>query len=128
MNLRATNKCSGFTLIEVLMAVLVVGTLVALFSVTIGVSRLTRDMKYEDIALRVASHELEAQRALGYATSSSRILTDTLLTELPSGAGSTTVAAYNDRTKQVTVSVSWDGGANDRSITLTSLITELGGL
>lgn len=114
---------------EVLATIFVIGALAALFASAISLARLTRDSKYEDIALRVASQQLESERALGYASTTSGTFSDPLLSLIPDGSASTSIAAYNARTKQVTVTVTWTGGASTtRSQSLTTLITEVGGL
>jgi prepilin-type N-terminal cleavage/methylation domain-containing protein len=120
---------SGFSLMEVIITIFIIGALAAIFAAALNLARLTRDSKFQDIALRVASQQLESERALGYASTTSGSFSDPLLALLPAGTATTTISAYNAKTKQVTVTVTWDGGASStRSQSLTTLITQVGGL
>jgi Tfp pilus assembly protein PilV len=121
---------AGFTLIEIAIAVFLMGTLISIFAATISLQHLIRDSKYRDIALRIASHKLENYRAVGYASSTeSGPFTDSLLATLPYGSASSTIAAYNAKTKIITVGVSWAGRASTTKYqSMTTLITDVGGL
>jgi len=127
--LERSSQSAGFTIIENLVTIFIVAALIALFSAAIHLLRLTQDAKYEDIALRIASHRLEEERSLGYASTTAGAFSDSLLSELPSGIGTTTVSDYTDTIKEVKVEVSWLGhGTSTRSIDLTTLLTNIGGL
>jgi prepilin-type N-terminal cleavage/methylation domain-containing protein len=119
----------GFTLIEVLLSIFIVATLVALLAASINFVNLSRDAKFEDIALRIASQKLEAIRAAGYdnATSSGPF-SDSLLSTLPTGSASSTVTTYNAKTKRIDVTVMWKGLKIYRSESVTTLITQVGGV
>jgi prepilin-type N-terminal cleavage/methylation domain-containing protein len=120
----------GFALIEVTVAIFVVGLMiVASASLLRGVpaTRLTLD---QSIALSIAQNKIEALRAGGYAAlPATGSFTDSALTALASSTGSVTVTAYASTTKQVQVSVSWrEKDTSVRSVSLTTLITNVGGL
>ncbi len=120
----------GFSLVEVVVSIGIMG--VALLAVgtlthTIPLSQQTR---YETLALAIANHEVEGLRTGGYSTvPASGTFTSSDMSALPSGAGTLMVSDYNAKTKQVTVSVSWQKpGLGTRSISLSTLITQVGGL
>ncbi len=120
---------SGFTLVEVLVTIFIVGALIALLSATISLTSLIRDSKYSDIALRIATHKLENERARGYASTTPGAFSDSLLSLLPGGTATSSVTNFNAKTKHVTVTVTWIGaGSSTRSQSLNTLITEVGGL
>lgn len=125
--IRAT---AGFTLVEVLVAILVVGVLVALYGVGVMTTSLTREAAHQDVALHAASQQLGSLRMGGYtALPSSGSFSNTQVTQLPSGAGAMTISALNSKTKQVVVTVSWqEAGRGSRSVSLSTYITETGGL
>lgn len=121
---------AGFTLIEVLITVFVVGVLVALYGVGVMTTSLTREAAHQDIALHAASQQLESLRMGGYAAlPASGAFSNTQVTQLPSGSGAMTISVLNTKTKQVLVTVSWqEGSRGSRSVSLSTYITETGGL
>lgn len=121
---------AGFTLIEVLITIFVVGVLVALYGVGVMTTSLTREAAHQDLALHAASQQLESLRMGGYAAlPASGSFSNSQVTQLPSGAGTTTVSVLNAKTKQVVVTVSWqEGSRGSRSVSLSTYITETGGL
>ncbi len=119
----------GFTLIEVVIAIFLVGLLTILTASILNATPLSEHAKEENIALTIASNKLESLRAGGYAAlPSSGSFSDPAMASLSGGTGTVTVSAYNTKTKQVTVTVAWNenGVAND--VVVTTLITEVGGL
>jgi prepilin-type N-terminal cleavage/methylation domain-containing protein len=120
---------NGFTLIEILISVFIVGTMIFLFGTVINTKELTREAARKEIALRIAKNKLEVLRAGGYdALPQSGAFSDSLLASLPSGTASTTVSAYNAKTKKVDVGVGWQSTRGAQYLMLTSLITNIGGL
>jgi prepilin-type N-terminal cleavage/methylation domain-containing protein len=119
----------GFTLIEVLVTIAIIGAmLVTSQAIRLG-APLVLAAKNQDLALKIAQHEVELLRAGGYSNlPPSGTFSDTLLASLPSGAGTLTVSTYNPKTKQIVVAVSWSEKGSARSVSLTTLITEIGGL
>lgn len=130
MQTKGSRTAAGFTLIEVLITIFVVGVLVALYGVGVMTTSLTREAAHQDIALHAASQQLESLRMGGYAAlPASGSFSNTQITQLPSGSGAMTVSALNAKTKQVVVTVSWqEGSRGSRSVSLSTYITETGGL
>lgn len=120
----------GSSFIEVLVAIFVIGMLIALYGVGITALSLSRAAAHRSLAIQGASQELETLRAGGYvALPASGSFSNSQIVLLPSGTGSTTVSAYNDATKQVDIEVSWrEGAQGTSSVSISTLITQTGGL
>lgn len=124
---RSTAK--GFTLIETVVSIFVVGAVIAIFAASSSTLSLTRDAKNQDIAMHIANSKLAQIRADGYdALPQDGPFTDPLLSSLPNGEASTTVSVFNDKTKQIDVTVGWKRANAQRTVVLTTLMTETGGL
>lgn len=124
-------RSRGFTLIEVLIALLVIGAMVALYATVLGLFPLTRTTEHKAVALRIAEHKLADLRANAYAAlPTNGSFTDSQFTLLPENAtGTIAVAAVNAKTKQVSVTVEWrEPGKATSTISLSTFITETGGL
>ncbi len=124
------KKRRGFTLIEMLIALLIMSITTAFVAVVMGTVKFTRDLGYENNAFRIAESKLDELRAGGYATlPSDGAFSDPGLVNLPQGVASTSVTVLNAKTKQVMAGVSWLGvDGLTHSVSLTTLITESGGL
>lgn len=121
----------GFSLIEIIVSVAIMGALLTLLHATIQSGALVRGSKNQGVALAIAQNELETLRSAGYAAlPPSGTFSDNLLNTLPQATTTLTVNDYNAKTKQVTVEVLWkDSGSTATStISLSTLITETGGL
>ncbi|MDO8408223.1 MAG: prepilin-type N-terminal cleavage/methylation domain-containing protein [bacterium] len=122
---------SGFSLIEVLVALGIVGAAFAAAEALVHAVPLARTTRDEDLALVIARGELESVRIAGYAAApASGPFSSSLMASLPSGAGTRAVSDFNTGTKQVTVTVSWQpaGGSAARSLLMSTLVAETGGL
>ena len=124
------RTAAGFTLIEIMVTIAILGSLVALYAAVLSTASLTTESRHQDTALRIAQQEMENLRATGYAAlPASGTFSDPLLSDLPSGSASTTVSVYNAKTKRVVVQVAWlEKGTSLRLVSLATLITEVGGL
>jgi prepilin-type N-terminal cleavage/methylation domain-containing protein len=119
----------GFSIIELIISLFIVAVSLLIYQASLNAALLNKQTKYEDIALRIASSEVETLRAGGYAAvPSSGSFNHALLSTLPNGSGTLTVSAFNAKTKEVVVSVSWKGNNGTKTINIDTLITEIGGL
>lgn len=120
----------GFTLIEVAVSVLIIGSMIVATAALLHGVPVSRTAHNQSLALSIAQNEIELLRAAGYsALSSSSPFTDTLLSSLASSTASTTVSTYDSKTKRVDVGVSWlETDLTRHYLVLTTLITQIGGL
>lgn len=117
----------GFSLVEVTIAVAIVGIVIVATSVLIQRLPVSgREVRDQDLALKIVRNKIETLRAAGYESlPASGPFTDTLLGSFSSSTASVTVTQFNDDTKQVGVTVAWEGAElTTRSVSLTTLITE----
>ncbi len=127
---RPARPSRGFTLIEVIASIFVIGIIIIASTSLLRAAQATQATRDQDLALKIASNELEAVRAGGYAAlPASGPFTDTELSSLAGSAATLTVASYNEDTKQVDATVTWLAqDQTARTLTLTTLITKIGGL
>ena len=120
----------GFSLVEVLISVFILGIAAVIYVTSTNTITLTRQTRFQDIAVRVASQKLATLRAAGYANlGAGGSFSDQLLSSLPAGSASTTISVYNANMKQVTVGVSWkEVRKTERYLSETTLIVDNGGL
>jgi prepilin-type N-terminal cleavage/methylation domain-containing protein len=120
----------GFTLIEMLVTIWILLLMLVVIGGLVSAFPLLRFSKHQDLALKIATTEIDALRALGYdSLPASGSISSSLLSALPSGAGARTVTDINDATKEVHVAVSWvETSGNAHEVVLTTFITEVGGL
>lgn len=124
-------KLRGFTLIEVVIAVVIVGMLVVLASTLVQAVGLTRHAKSKDVAAKVAESKLESLRAVGYEQlPAGTPFSDPLLDTLLDGTGSFTVDDFSSTTKRVVVTVSWSdpGATTPSTLTISTLVAKVGGI
>jgi prepilin-type N-terminal cleavage/methylation domain-containing protein len=120
----------GFTLIEVAVAVFVIGIMIVASAALLHGVPVSRVTHSQSIALAIAESQIETLRAAGYAAlPASGSFTDSALSSLASSTASTTVTVYDSKTKRVDVGVSWlETDATRSYVTLTTLIAQVGGL
>ncbi len=127
---RKYEKNSGFSLIEVIIALFVISAALLLYAGSYATVRLTRATRDETQAYRIAARQLELLRSTAFsALPASGQIFDTNLAALPSGSGSYTVADYPDtssRLKVASSTVSWTRDGTGRSVNLQTLIGETG--
>jgi len=126
-----TDRTRGFSLVETTIAIGIVGMIIVAMSVLLGRIPVDgREVRDQDVALRVAQSEIETLRAGGYdALPANGPFTNPLLDSLTAGTASVTIADFDTETKQADVNVSWQGtGGATRQVTLTTLITQRNGL
>ena len=121
----------GFSLVEVIVSIFIVGVMLLLLQAIIYSGVLVRTSKSQGIALAIARTELEILRAGGYAAlPSSGSFSNSLLSSLPNATTTLVVNSYNEKTEQVTANVIWmdSGSATSSVVSLSTLITKTGGL
>jgi len=121
----------GFSFIEVMVSLFIMSVMLLLFQTVLRSGTLVISTQNQDMALTIARNKIEKLRAEGYAAvPSSGSFSDDFLAMLPFGSAALVVSAYNAKTKQVTVNVSWQerNGTASSSVSLSTLITQVGGL
>jgi len=122
-----TNK--GFSLVETLVAIAIICIAFFMFQSLSNTTTLARSAKNEDMALKITSNKIEELRALGYSSlPTSGSFSDPALSSLPSSSAAMAISDYDTKTKQVTVTVSWTESNGNRSVALTTLLAQTGGL
>lgn len=128
--MKILRSAKGFSLIEVLLSLFIIGILLILYQAANSTWILNQYVKDQDIALRIASTKLADLRYLGYdALPASGPFSDPLLNSLKQGQATVTVATYSSKIKQVLVTVAWKrlGGTATSTVSLTTLMRQ-GGL
>ena len=125
-----TAQKRGFSLIEVTVAIAIIGLMIVTTSTLLQRLPVSgNEVRDQDTALKVVRTELEVLRAGGYdALPASGSFTNPLLSLLTNSSASITITAYDAKTKQADVSVSWTGSGGARSVSLTTLIAENSGM
>lgn len=125
------RRACGFSLIEVVLTVFVIGTAFVLYHGAVQNVFVSRSATYRESALRIALGKLDELRKAGYAAlPPSGAFADAGLADIPGGSGSVAVSDFNAGLKQVDVTVSWSepNAGTNRSVLLSTLIIEDGGI
>ena len=121
------GRQNGFTLIEVMIAIFLVGVVLVLFQTVIVASIMNRRVEYQETALRIASAAMENVRALPSGTlPTSSLIVNPLLSSLPKGEAILTTSSFKDNTTMVMVIVSWVPLDVTNSVYLATLVTSRG--
>ena len=119
----------GFSLIEVIISIFIVGIMIYISNAILLGAPLIQSAKNQDIALKIAVNEIEGMRALGYTSlPTSGPFPNDLLASLPSGSGDIAISDFNIDTKKIIATVSWVERGVQKSVSLSTLITKVGGL
>jgi prepilin-type N-terminal cleavage/methylation domain-containing protein len=127
--MKVRNHQKGFSFIEVIIGLLIVGLVLIIYHAAGNTLILQRNVKHQDLALRIAENKLEELRSLPYSSlPATGTFSHPLITNLPSGSASLTISDYNSRTKEIRVQVNWQesGAATTHNVILTTLITQNG--
>src|SRR3990167_8935944 len=125
---------SGFSLIESLLVVVIIGSIVFLVASIPNSMMLIAKSKHASLAREIAVKQIEDKRTLDYSNlvDDNSPISDTRLNLLPQGAGTVVVAdcdpqvcTNGEHIKQVTVTVSWQDN-KPQTITLKNMIGEGG--
>jgi Tfp pilus assembly protein PilV len=124
------KKQSGFSYIEVLVSLFMVSIALVLMHAAHNALLLNRTAQHRELALRIASSQIEVLRNTPLASlPNSGSFAHSLLTELPSGVANMTIGNFNARTWEVSVVVTWrepHSPSTQQSVELATLMTENG--
>jgi prepilin-type N-terminal cleavage/methylation domain-containing protein len=103
------NNQSGFSVIEVLITLFMIGVMLMLFQATANAIVLNKYGHFKEIALRIADQKIQEVRTTSFATiPSSGTFTSPLLATIPGGQASLTMNDLEDNLKEVIVVVRWN--------------------
>lgn len=124
------KKDAGFTLVEILMTILLLGVATAsITSVFISIRNIQLQSAYYDTAHRAAAREIESLRNDSYAslTAGQTInFTSSLPASLPNATGTAVISAPTESLRRVDATVSYKSQGKTKTFTLSSLIGEIG--
>ena len=124
------NK-SGFSVLEVLVTVFIIGLVLVLYQQSLGKMRLVGYADDQETAMRVANNKIEELRSGGYAAlPPSGSFSDSQLNTLANSSANMAITDFNASTKKVVITIQWRQSASApmRNVSLTTLITKTGGL
>lgn len=109
MSLKTQKKSqSGFTVIEVLITLFMIGVTVMLFQATANSVVLNKYGRYREIALRIADKKIQTTRTTAFASiPATGSFTDSALSTLPNGQATMTTTDINDNLKDVRIVITW---------------------
>lgn len=124
------RACRGFSFLEILITIGLIGVALVVFQATLSGSFLSEYAKDQGLARAIAGNELDALRSLGYsALPGSGTFFNGDLARLTNGSGAVSISDYATNIKRVTVTVSWTEHASGaRALSLDTLIAKTGGL
>ncbi len=103
-----TKTQSGFTIVEVLISIFIIGVTLILFAMVSHAVLLNKYNRYREIALRVAENQIQVLRTTAYGSlPSTGSFNNSLLSSIPQGAGTQTITQVATGFKQATVAVTW---------------------
>jgi len=121
----------GFSIVEVMITLFIIGTVLVLYQAAAGTIRFVRVANHQEIALAIANNKIETLRSGGFGNlPESGSFSDPQLGSLPDGTAALDISSLNDDTKEVSVSVEWREFESmpAKSVSLDTLITKTGGL
>ena len=117
------KRQAGTSLIEVVICMFILGVLLVFYTAALNTVAESRKLRNENFAYHVANQQMEDLRATAFASlPASGTITNSLLSQIPSGAGSFTVTNYPSYSgmKEIVVTVTWNDGLA-RQIVLKTL-------
>lgn len=117
------NKQQGLSLIEVVISMAMIVVLFVLYMAAQNTVVHTKKLRYENLAYHAANKKMEELRATAFTSlPSSGTVSDSMLSQIPSGAGSFTVADHAGYSglKEIVVTVTWNDGIA-KSVVLRTL-------
>ncbi|HMQ02112.1 MAG TPA: prepilin-type N-terminal cleavage/methylation domain-containing protein [Candidatus Doudnabacteria bacterium] len=126
-NLR--NKQNGFSIIEVMVSLLIIGTTLLLYTVISNSITLNKYNRYKEVALRSAETQLQVLRTTSYnSLPASGTFTNSQIQSLPEGAGAMVIEEVSAGLSEATVTISWRSPASEamQEISLSTFLSQHG--
>lgn len=126
----------GFSLIESLMVIVIVGVIILLLANVPNALNLMTKARHLSLVREIAAKQIEDKRSVNYSnlTDDTLAINDPRINSLPSGSGTVTVAdcdfsiCTNDEpVKQITINISWMENNKQQTVNLKTFIGQ-GGL
>lgn len=125
----------GSTLVELLLVIVVIGSLVYLLTSLPNAMYLLNKSKYLSLAKEIASKQIQDKRNISYANliNDTSAISDTRIALLPGGKGGLVIedcdpliCTHNEQIKKITVNVTWKDNNKNQSVSLSTFIGEGG--
>lgn len=129
------TKEKGFSLVESLLVVVIIGAVVLLFANIPNALMLIAKSRHVSLAREIAAKQIEDKRTINYVNlvNDNSPISDTRLSLLPGGSGTVevgdcdpSICTNGEDIKQVAVTVSWRDNNKVQTITLKTMIGEGG--
>ena len=114
---------NGMSLIEVIISMFMIAALLVFYTSALNLVALSKKTRKENIAYHIANKQMEDLRNTAFASlPASGTISDSMLSQIPSGSGGYTVSSYAGFSgmKEMVVTVSWNDGIS-RQVILKSL-------
>ena len=120
------NRRSGFTLLEVLLAVFVLALTAIMLAAAFPTAQISRiKAAHVSYAVNLSRQTMEEKRSAGYSSLLADTTEITVPAELPGGQMTTTISQYSPHIKQIEVTITWSGYRRvGGSTTLATLISD----
>lgn len=125
----AHKKQSGFTIIEVVVTLLIIGVTLLLYTVISNSITLNKYNRYKEVALRVAETSLQDLRTIDYnSLPASGPFTNAQIQTLPEGSANLEITEVSTGLSKATVTVSWRSPSSNimQAISLSTFLSEHG--
>lgn len=120
---------NGFSIIEVVITMFIVGITLVLFEATANSLVLNKYGRYKEIALRIADKKMQTIRTTAFASiPASGTFSDSQLSQLPNGQASITTSDISTTLKDVTVTITWTkpSGLGTQQMELQTYVSSVG--
>ena len=111
------------SLIEVVISMFMIAVLFVFYTAALNTVALSKKLRFENLAYHVANKQMEVLRDTAFSSlPSSGTISDSQLSQIPSGAGSYTISSYPGYggMKEIVVTVIWNDGIA-KSVVLRTL-------
>ncbi|HAG27312.1 TPA: hypothetical protein DCG61_00800 [Patescibacteria group bacterium] len=125
----AHRKQGGFTIIEVLVTLLIIGVTLLLYTVISNSITLNKYNRYKEVALRSAETRLQDLRTVSYdSLPTSGTFTNAQIQTLPEGTANLEITEISTGLSEATVTVSWRSPSSNtmQEISLSTFLSEHG--